>query len=77
MPIDRQVVESDQRETKSRELEHQSPVTEVMRVIDYWTRQQQHLAGVFPGNLLEKCTLLRVGKVMDTFDGRDHLVAFV
>src|SRR5262245_22166857 len=37
VPVDRQVAGLHQRKSKGFELVHQSPVTEVMRVIDYWT----------------------------------------
>src|SRR5207248_6872620 len=74
MPIDRQVMKSDDSESKSLEFQHQPPVTEVSLIIDDWTRKQQHLAGVFSRNLLQKCSLLLVGQIIDTFDGRYHVV---
>src|SRR2546423_15473540 len=73
-PIDRQVMKFDDGESNSLEFQHQSPVTEIPLIIDDWTRNQKHLAGVFPGNLLQKCSLLLVGQKIDAFDGCYYVV---
>src|ERR1700751_546091 len=74
MPVDRQVVKSDDLEAERLEFEHQSPVTEVSLVIDDRTRKAKNLAGVFPGDLRQKCSLLLMGQIIDTFEGCDHVV---
>ena len=63
-------------EPQSRELEHQSLVTEVSSVVDDWTRKQKYFAGVFLGNFLQKHPLLLKGQILDAFEGCDHIVTF-
>ena len=63
-------------ESQSRELEHQSLMTEMSSVVDDWTRKQKYFAGVFLGNILQKRSLLLEGQIVDAFEGCDHVVAF-
>ena len=73
MPIKGQIIKFKGSEPQSRELEHQSLMTEVSSVVDDWTRKQKYFAGVFLGNFLQKHSLLLEGQIVDAFEGCDHV----
>jgi hypothetical protein len=49
-------------------------MTEVSSVVDDWTRNKNHFVGVFPGNFLQKDSLLLEGQIVDALEGCDHVV---